>query len=89
MFLNCFLIEDICLINSKQPEKTIKVLQRKKKRPDKMHNTYYLKVNATHKIYGTKHKATMKQAQLPHSLMEVLIFLPCINAFQISANVCS
>lgn len=25
MFLNCFLIEDICLINSKQPEKTIKV----------------------------------------------------------------
>ena len=30
MFLNCFLIEDICLINSKQPEKTIKVLQGKK-----------------------------------------------------------
>lgn len=50
-----------------------------------MHNTYYLKVNATHTIDGTKHKATMKQAQLPHSPMEVLIFLPRIDAFQISA----
>lgn len=52
-----------------------------------MHNTYYLKVKATHKIYGTKHKATMKQAQLPHPPMEVLIFLPYINAFQINAYV--
>lgn len=52
-----------------------------------MHNTYYLKVNATHTIYGTKHKATMKQAQLPHSPMGVLIFLPRIHAFQISAYV--
>lgn len=30
MFLNCFLIEDICLINSKEPEKTIKVSEKKK-----------------------------------------------------------
>lgn len=52
-----------------------------------MHNTYYLKVNATHTIYGAKHKATMKQAQLSHSPMEVLIFLPRIHAFQISAYV--
>lgn len=29
MYLNCSLIEDICLINSKQPEKTIKVSQKK------------------------------------------------------------
>lgn len=54
-----------------------------------MHNTDYLKVKAAHKMYRTKHKATMKEAQLPNSPMEVLIFLPRINAFQINAYVCS
>lgn len=86
MFLNCFLIEDICLINSKQPEKTIKVLQEKKMtRQDAQYILPQGKCNSQN--IGNQEQSHNEQVLLPHSPMEVMIIFSYINAFQINAYV--
>lgn len=86
MFLNCFLIEDICLINSKQPEKTIKVLEGEKMtRQDAQYILPQGKCNSQN--MWNQAQSRNEQVLLLHSPMEVLTSLSYINTFQIKAYV--
>jgi hypothetical protein len=87
MFLNCFLIEDICLINSKQPEKTIKVLQGEKmtKGQDSQYTFPQGKCNSQN-IWNHA-QSHSEEAPPPHSPKVVFVILSYVSAFQINAYV--
>lgn len=86
MFLNCFLIEDICLINSEQPEKTIKVSQKKL---TKGQDAQYIlpqgqMVNSRKCIHREKEKVKMREFSF-HVLQRESSLCVCAHA---GVNVC-